>query len=37
VRLQHHIKAQDITINGSLTGAGDFAVTLIGQKPVSSC
>jgi hypothetical protein len=25
----------DITVNGSLTGAGDFAVTLIGQKPVS--
>ncbi len=28
----------DITVNGSLTGAGDFAVTLIGQKPVNpSC
>jgi hypothetical protein len=26
----------DITVNGSLTGAGDFAVTIIGQKPVSS-
>lgn len=25
----------DITVNGSLTGAGDFAVTLLGQKPVS--
>ena len=27
----------DITVNGSLTGAGDFAVTLIGQKPVGPC
>lgn len=26
----------DITINGSLGGAGDFAATLIGQKPVTS-
>ena len=26
----------DITVNGSLTGAGDFAVTLIGQKPTNS-
>ena len=25
----------DITINGSLTAAGDFAVTLVGQKPVT--
>ena len=25
----------DITVNGSLTGAGDFAVTLVGQKPVT--
>ncbi len=25
----------DITINGTLPGAGDFAVTLIGQKPVT--
>ena len=25
----------DITVNGSLTGAGDFAVTLIGQKPTN--
>ena len=25
----------DITVNGSLTGAGDFAVTLIGQKPIT--
>ena len=25
-----------ITVNGSLTGAGDFACTLIGQKPVNS-
>ena len=27
----------DITVNGSLTGAGDFAVTLIGLKPVGPC
>lgn len=28
----------DITVNGSLGGAGDFAVTIIGQKPVqASC
>lgn len=28
----------DITVNGSLAGAGDFAVTLIGQKPtVAAC
>jgi len=26
----------DITVNGSLTGAGDFAVTLIGQKPTNT-
>ena len=26
----------DVTVNGSLAGAGDFAATLIGQKPVSS-
>lgn len=26
----------DITVNGSLTGAGDFAVTMIGQKPVTA-
>ena len=26
----------DVTVNGSLTGAGDFAATLIGQKPVSN-
>ena len=25
----------DITVNGSLTGAGDFAVTLVGKKPVT--
>jgi hypothetical protein len=25
----------DITVNGTLTGAGDFAVTLVGQKPVT--
>ncbi len=25
----------DITVNGTLTGAGDFAVTLIGKKPVT--
>lgn len=25
----------DITVNGSLTGAGDFAVTLVGSKPVT--
>lgn len=28
----------DMTVNGSLSGAGDFAVTLIGQKPtVAAC
>ncbi len=28
----------DVTVNGSLAGAGDFAATLIGQKPVNkSC
>ena len=27
----------DISVNGSLPGAGDFSVTLIGQKPVSTC
>jgi len=27
----------DIAVNGSLPGAGDFSVTLIGQKPVSTC
>lgn len=26
----------DITVNGSLSGAGDFAVTLIGEKPVTA-
>ena len=26
----------DITVNGTLTGAGDFAVTLIGEKPVTA-
>jgi hypothetical protein len=25
----------DITVNGSLTGAGDFAVTIVGEKPVT--
>lgn len=25
----------DITVNGTLTGAGDFAVTLVGSKPVT--
>ncbi len=24
----------DITVNGTLTGSGDFAVTIIGSKPV---
>jgi hypothetical protein len=26
----------DITVNGTLTGPGDFAVTLVGKKPVTS-
>jgi hypothetical protein len=26
----------DITVNGSLTGAGDFAVTIVGAKPVTA-
>ena len=25
----------DITVNGNLTGAGDFAVTIVGEKPVT--
>ena len=26
----------DITVNGNLPGAGDFAVTLVGEKPVTA-
>jgi len=26
----------DITVNGSLTGSGDFAVTLVGLKPTNT-